>query len=106
MASIATSVAWVLIVIGLPETLYVRGLAHVPPTGKYRRLRITGTKAAGRHLQLADFARPFQMCVLSLLSTRLLAGFVLRNICRLRFFPVVVVAWFAGAFGLAIRYCC
>ncbi|KAJ7256593.1 major facilitator superfamily domain-containing protein [Mycena rebaudengoi] len=75
MASIGTSIAWVLIVIGLPETLYVRGLAHVPSTGKYHRLRITGTKAPGKHLRLVDFARPFQM---------------------LRFFPVVVVAMFAA----------
>ncbi|KAJ7225197.1 major facilitator superfamily domain-containing protein [Mycena rebaudengoi] len=75
MASIETFIACVLIVIGLPETLYVRGLAHVPSTGKYHRLRITGTKAPGKHLRLVDFARPFQM---------------------LRFFPVVVVAMFAA----------
>ncbi|KAJ6600945.1 MFS general substrate transporter [Mycena vulgaris] len=71
LPSILTSVCWVLIVLGLPETLYVRGLPHVESTGKYHRLRITGARAVGRKLQLLDFARPFQM---------------------LKYIPVVVVA--------------
>ncbi|KAJ7511591.1 MFS general substrate transporter [Mycena galericulata] len=75
LPSILTSVCWVLIVVGLPETLYVRGLPRVESTGKYHRMRITGARAAGRKLQLIDFARPFQM---------------------LKYFPVVVVAWFAA----------
>ncbi|KAJ7761199.1 MFS general substrate transporter [Mycena maculata] len=75
LPSILTAVCWVLIVVALPETLYVRGLPHVKSTGKYHRLRITGTKAVGRKLQLIDFARPFQM---------------------LKYINVVVVAWFAA----------
>jgi len=75
MPSILTSVCWVLIIVGLPETLYVRGLPPVKSTGKYYRMRITGTKAPGRKLQLVDFARPFQM---------------------LKYFPIVVLAWFAA----------
>ncbi|KAJ7463674.1 MFS general substrate transporter [Mycena latifolia] len=63
LPSILTSVCWVLIVIGLPETLYARGLPPAESTGKYHRLRVTGTRAVGRKLQLLDFARPFQMHV-------------------------------------------
>ncbi|KAJ7154357.1 MFS general substrate transporter [Mycena crocata] len=79
MPAITASVCWVLIVVGLPETLYVRGLPHVKTTGKYHRLRITGARAH-RKLQLVDFWRPFQM---------------------LKYFPVVVLGWFgAVAFTL------
>ncbi|KAJ7800777.1 MFS general substrate transporter [Mycena olivaceomarginata] len=76
--SILVSVCWVLIVVALPETLYVRGLPkRVESTrrGKYHRMRVTGTRAAGRKLQLIDFARPFQM---------------------LKYFPIVVLGWFAA----------
>ncbi|KAJ7739364.1 MFS general substrate transporter [Mycena metata] len=75
MPSILTAVCWVPIIVGLPETLYVRGLPPVESTGKYYRMRITGTKAPGRKLQLVDFARPFQM---------------------LKYFPVAVLALFAA----------
>ncbi|KAJ6617708.1 MFS general substrate transporter [Mycena sp. CBHHK59/15] len=75
LPSILTSVCWVLIVLGMPETLYVRGLPHVASTGRYHRLRITGTRAVERKLKLMDFARPFQM---------------------LKYLPVVVVAWYAA----------
>ncbi|KAJ7622136.1 MFS general substrate transporter [Roridomyces roridus] len=80
MSAIFTSVCWVLILVGLPETLYVRGVESALPTGRYYRYRITGSVRGYRRLQLVDFARPFQM---------------------LRYFPVVVVAWFgAVAFTL------
>ncbi|KAJ7075600.1 MFS general substrate transporter [Mycena belliarum] len=75
LPSILTAVCWVVIIVGLPETLYVRGLPHIESTGQFHRLRITGTKAVGRKLRLIDFARPFQM---------------------LKYFPIVVVAWFAA----------
>ncbi|KAF7344265.1 MFS general substrate transporter [Mycena venus] len=61
LPGIATSICWVLILFYLPETLYVRGLPPVEPTGKHYRMRLAGTKAAGRKLKLIDFARPFQM---------------------------------------------
>ncbi|KAJ7146602.1 MFS general substrate transporter [Mycena epipterygia] len=80
LPSILTSVCWVLIVVALPETLYVRGLPHVKSTGKYHRFRITGTRAVGRKLQFIDFWRPFQM---------------------LKYLPIVIVAWYgAVAFTL------
>jgi len=75
LPSILTAVCWVLIIVGLPETLYVRGLPHVKSTGKYHRMRLTGTRAVGRKLQFIDFARPFQM---------------------LKYFPIVVLGWYAA----------
>ncbi|KAJ7264475.1 MFS general substrate transporter [Mycena haematopus] len=76
MPSILTAVCWVLIIVGLPETLYVRGIdTPVKSPGKYHRMRITGTRAPGRTLQLVDFARPFQM---------------------LKYFPIIVLGWFAA----------
>ncbi|KAJ6458914.1 MFS general substrate transporter [Mycena vitilis] len=75
MPSILTAVCWVLIVLCLPETLYVRGLPIIKSTGKYHRLRLIGTRAVGRNLQLIDFARPFQM---------------------LKYFPIVVLGWYAA----------
>ncbi|KAJ7660368.1 MFS general substrate transporter [Mycena polygramma] len=75
MPSILTAVCWVLIVLCLPETLYVRGLPFIKSTGKYHRLRLTGTRAVGRKLQPIDFARPFQM---------------------LKYFPIVVLGWYAA----------
>jgi predicted MFS family arabinose efflux permease len=63
LPSILTAVCWVLIVAALPETLYVRGTPPVKSTGKYYRMRITGTRALNRKLRIVDFARPFQMYV-------------------------------------------
>ncbi|KAJ6556439.1 hypothetical protein B0H19DRAFT_1235573 [Mycena capillaripes] len=45
----------------MPETLYVRGQPPVESPGKYYRMRVTGTKAVDRKLQLIDFARAFQI---------------------------------------------
>jgi MFS family permease len=94
--SILVSVCWVLIVVALPETLYVRGLPkRVESTrrGKYHRMRVTGTRAAGRKLQLIDFARPFQMfvCPFCIRSEKI------KSHPRLKYFPIVVLGWFAGA---------
>ncbi|KAJ7331045.1 MFS general substrate transporter [Mycena albidolilacea] len=75
LPSILTAVCWVLIVAALPETLYVRGTPPVKSTGKYYRMRITGTRALDRKLRIVDFARPFQM---------------------LKYFPIVVLGWFAA----------
>ncbi|KAF7347037.1 MFS general substrate transporter [Mycena venus] len=75
LPSILTAVCWVLIILAMPETLYVRGQPPVESPGKYYRMRVTGTKAVGRKLQLVDFARPFQM---------------------LKYFPIVVLGWFAA----------
>ncbi|KAK7063372.1 MFS general substrate transporter [Favolaschia claudopus] len=75
LPSILTAVCWVLIIVALPETLYVRGIPPTEPTGKYYRMRITGTKAAHKKLTLIDFARPFQM---------------------LKYFPIVVLGFFAA----------
>ncbi|KAF7378344.1 MFS general substrate transporter [Mycena sanguinolenta] len=77
MPSIIAAVCWVLIVVALPETLYIRGTGAPPAKSpsKYHRMCITGTRAPGRTLQLVDFARPFQM---------------------LKYFPVVLLGWFAA----------
>ncbi|KAJ6527777.1 major facilitator superfamily domain-containing protein [Mycena capillaripes] len=75
LPSVLTSVCWVLIILAMPETLYVRGQPPVDSPGKYYRMRITGTKAVDRKLQLVDFARPFQM---------------------LKYFPVAILGWFAA----------
>ncbi|KAF7378204.1 MFS general substrate transporter [Mycena sanguinolenta] len=77
LPSILTAVCWVLIIVALPETLYIRGTGAPPvkSPSRYHRMRITGTRAPGRTLQLVDFVRPFQM---------------------LKYFPVVTLGWFAA----------
>ncbi|KAJ7606944.1 MFS general substrate transporter [Mycena polygramma] len=75
LPSILNAVCLVLIVFCLPETLYVRGLPFIKSNGKYHRLRLTGTRAVGRKLQLIDFAQPFRM---------------------LKYFPVVLLGWYAA----------
>jgi len=61
LPAITTSVCWVLIIVGLPETLYVRDVPQPTPSGKYYRFRLTGRSDTDRKLRLIDFARPFQM---------------------------------------------
>ncbi|KAF7358685.1 MFS general substrate transporter [Mycena sanguinolenta] len=77
LPSILAAVCGVLIIVALPETLYIRGTGAPPvkPPSRYHRMRITGTRGPGRTLQLVDFARPFQM---------------------LKYFPVVILGWFAA----------
>ncbi|KAF7377410.1 MFS general substrate transporter [Mycena sanguinolenta] len=63
LPSILAAVCWVLTVVALPETLYIRGTGAPPakPPSRYHRMRITGTRIPGRTLHLVDFARPFQI---------------------------------------------
>ncbi|KAF7342423.1 MFS general substrate transporter [Mycena venus] len=75
LPSILTSICWVLVIVALPETLYVRGLPPVKYPRKYYRFRVTGTSAVARKLEFVEFARPFQM---------------------LKYFPVVVLAFFGA----------
>ncbi|KAJ7067500.1 major facilitator superfamily domain-containing protein [Mycena amicta] len=63
LPAITTTICWLLIVLALPETLYVRDeerplkdSAH----SKFHRFRLTGA-GTGRRLRFIDFARPFQM---------------------------------------------
>ncbi|KAF7289002.1 MFS general substrate transporter [Mycena indigotica] len=65
LPSITSTICWILIIIGLPETLYVRNgdTDPIQSVGKLHRYRITGAGGTGptRKLRLIDFARPFQM---------------------------------------------
>lgn len=64
LPSITASVCWLMLLLGFPETLYLRGPGHEPPTGRDTFLgerRLWGFKSPNRHLRLVDFVRPIQM---------------------------------------------
>ncbi|KAF7312921.1 MFS general substrate transporter [Mycena kentingensis (nom. inval.)] len=85
LPAICTTVCWVLIVVALPETVYIRAdpksqAAAKPILAKHHprwRLRLTGSGGPGprRSLQLMDFVRPFQM---------------------LKYFPIVALGLYAA----------
>ena len=64
LPSITASACLLMLLVGFPETLYLRGVGLEPPKGLNTYLtehRLWGFKPPHRHLRLMDFARPIQM---------------------------------------------
>ncbi|KAF7333740.1 MFS general substrate transporter [Mycena venus] len=64
LAGIVDLTLFVIILFCLPETLYMRGSRPVETSKPIlRRMRLWGHRPEGKHLQLSDFWRPFQMVI-------------------------------------------
>ncbi|KAF7342631.1 MFS general substrate transporter [Mycena sanguinolenta] len=64
LAGIVDLTLFIIILFCLPETLYMRGSRPVETSKPIlSRMRLWGHRPEGRHLQLSDFWRPFQMMI-------------------------------------------
>ena len=64
LPSIAASACLLMLLVGFPETLYLREVGLESSQGQNTYLaerRLWGFKSPHRHLRLVDFARPIQM---------------------------------------------
>ena len=62
LPSIIAAVCWVLIFVGLPETLYVRDEPQASTRDTFLKERkLWDLRPPSRHLRLVDFFRPIQM---------------------------------------------